>query len=208
MKTLKFVTILIIITGLSLLVGCGSTQEINNGSSESAEASVKNNITSLQVEPYALDTFVVRYSNIIYEHEGKKLKFPIFQGTLGDVLYTDFLSYCWKSKFMPINDVENGFIIKCREGEIKKTILEFIAFYKSNILKDVDLEKPLVEPISGRYGVWYDFKMHGVPCSIRITYIGSFNYDKGESIYSILPNEKSDPSFEYRFYVGIEPFED
>ncbi len=164
-------------------------------------AETVNKITEKEVEQYKNEKlFIIRYSNIIYEKNGKNIKIPIFQGNHGDVLYKDFYDYCIQKKYFPIKKeykyIESGFIIKAKKGELRKTFHKFLDFYKSNILKDIDINKPAKMDCDG-YEWWidYDFIVDDVPCYIRIRIDSSEednnNYRKYKSPYEIRTLEKS-----------------
>ena len=182
------VTVLII---LCLSFGCSST-------GIKTDEAPTDRITSLQIEPYGFMSFVIRYSNFIYDFKGKMLKFPIFQGTFGDINYDDFKQYCWNNELMSRLYGGNGFIIKCRKGEIRKTFLEFLAFYKSNILRNVDMSTADIAHYNGRWSALINFEMDGIPCEMAFSVAGA-KKDRPKSVYDIKPDENVvDASFQYR----------
>ena len=79
--------------------------------------------------------YVIKFSNLIYDVKGKKITIPIFQGSLGNVEHEDFLKYCIDKKILIPKAMESGFVIRTKKGELKKTLLDFIKFYKGNILR-------------------------------------------------------------------------
>ena len=87
------------------------------------------------------NVFIMRFSNIIYKSRGKIVKVPIFRGTMGDVLYDDFLEYCNTKGILKDGSyrswpergrgkyIENGFEVKFNKGEFTKALDEFRKFY-------------------------------------------------------------------------------
>ena len=157
---------------------------------------------------YSLDIFVINFANIIYNVNGKNIKIPIFKGTMGDVHYNDLLNY-YRNKTFFDSDVnsETGYIIKVKKGEAKKTLHEFLAFYKSNILKDIDIEHPVTIYLSPvEWILQYNFVVDGVPCYMHINF-ESRKEDYGKplpkSVYDIVPNENAgNPGIFFMFYRG------
>ena len=198
MEILKSIKISTMFIALCVALGCGSTQ------TKTEDTNVPSYITSLHVEPYgAVGVCVVRFSNIIYEYKEKQFKFPIFQGNLEDVFYTDFKNYCLNTGLVEQRYLGNQFAIKCRRGEIRKTFHEFLNFYKTNILKDVNINKPVIECNSKFCLIWYNFKMNGIPCSLSIEFIGISDNSNYKSVFDIIPDENVvDTSFTYRFHPG------
>jgi len=155
--------------------------------------------------------YVIKFSNLIYDVNGKKIIIPIFQGNLPSVEYTDFKKYCREKKILDPKTMESGFVIRTKKGEVKKTILEFIKFYQGNILKGN--KKPFEIYTDGdepQYLVWnivYKFSSAGIPCTMKI----SFEADKKDwgftnkikNIDEMHPNEKmDDPVFTYEITVN------
>jgi hypothetical protein len=167
-------------------------------------------INSKYIEQYRFSVFVMRFSNIIFEEKGEKIKIPIFQGKYGDVENKDIIEYCIKNKYID-KDIWLRYIIKCKKGEIKKTFHEFLAFYKSNILKNIDLNDPKAIELSSDYWfITYDFIIDGIPCYLEIR-IRARDEDLQsthvvcQSAYDIKPNEKmKEPSFTYLFIIGAK----
>jgi hypothetical protein len=156
--------------------------------------------------------FVIKFSNIIYgallKGELKKIRIPIFQGTLDDVYYTVFLKYCEEKNMLKSDWMESGFVILTKRGEVKKTLLEFIKFYEGNILKGY--EKPEMYRESGMWGLEYKFKIEKVPCRMVVTVwadkrdldLPYESYKSFKSIEDIHPNENMEkPHFRYKFRI-------
>ncbi len=198
--------IVIILLAVSLFV-------INNCNTVSANEKIApEKITSKHVELYKYDrSFILRFSNIIYNEEGHNITIPIFQGKYGDVLYKDFRDYCVKNKLLEPKVKETGFMIKAKKGEVRKTFHQFLAFYKLNIFKDVDIEKPTAMVLSSTdWIIKYDFQVNGIPCYLKIE-LSPRKEDlkkrqsdlKIKSVYDIIPDENDmEPGFLYDFYIG------
>jgi len=183
------------------------------GNLRSEESSrIINKITSQEVEVYKeyYNTFIIRFSHLIYEVENKKIKIPIFQGIYGDILYKDFRSYCLEKKFLEPKVKESGFVIKAKKGELRKTFHDFLKFYKSNILKDTNIEDISSASLDDTdWTINYDFTVDSVPCYLKVEIEASEEdlkeYMKYKSVYQIKPNEKmSKPNISYGFYIGMK----
>ncbi|MCL2154232.1 MAG: hypothetical protein FWH53_01070 [Leptospirales bacterium] len=177
---------------------------------DSVKSETAKNITSKEVEQFDNDRlFIIRYSNIIYEKNGKTIKIPIYQGTYGDVLYKDFRDYCLKMNYLEPKVRETGFIIKAKKGELRKTLHGFLDFYKGNILKSL-IDKPTSMSCDGyEWFIFYDFVMAGLPCYMMIRFdtseIDNENYRKYKTPYDIITNEDMEnPNFSYSFSIGFK----
>jgi hypothetical protein len=169
-------------------------------------------ISDKHIELYKYDmSFILRFSNMIYNEENKDIVIPIFQGKYEDVLYKDFIDYCIRNKLLQPKVMETGFMIKTKKGDIRKTFHQFLAFYKSNILKNVDIEKPTVMILSSTdWIIKYDFIVNGVPCYLKIELPPRDEDLKKKrkdlilkSVYDIIPEEEDmEPGFLYDFYIG------
>jgi hypothetical protein len=155
--------------------------------------------------------YVIKFSNLIYNVNEKKIIIPIFQGNLPSVEYTDFKKYCREKKILDPKTMESGFVIRTKKGEVKKTIIEFVKFYQGNLLKGI--KQPFEIYTDGdepQYLVWnvvYKFSLEGIPCTMKI----SFEADKKDwgfrskikTIDEMHPNEKmGDPVFTYEIIVN------
>ena len=193
MRYLKTITMTIAFAIIFFVIGCGSIDM------KEKETGAKTNITSLQIEPYGQQRLILRFSNIIYDYDGENVRFPIFQGTFGDVQYKDYYNYCVNNGILKNGFDASGFVIKCRKGEIRKTLYEFIAFYKSNILKNVNIDKPLIEYAEGMCGIWYEFNMNGKLWSLCIKFVPA-DQKTYKSVFDLKPDENvADTSFMFRF---------
>jgi hypothetical protein len=154
------------------------------------------------------NSFIIKFSNIIYEVKGKSIKIPIFQGTEGDVLYKDFREFCLINKYLEPRVRESGFVVKCKKGEVKKTFVEFINFYRSNILKDVNFDdKSNFDVNESGWTIFYKFKIDGVSCVLNIEIDAAKRIDrkKLKTVYDIMVNEDmAYPSFAYSFDINSE----
>jgi len=100
--------------------------------------------------------------------------------------------YCIKVGKLRSNETRISPIqVYCKKGELKKTFHEFLKFYKSNLLKDVDIEHP--SDFGQENNTWvirYDFKVDGVPGSMQIQIRGSEEFSPHyKSVYEIQPDE-------------------
>jgi len=128
------------------------------------ENNTVNSIKDGSVVLFSEYEFIIKFSNLIYEKDGKEMRIPIFQGTMGDVSYKDFLKYCVDKKYLEPNVAETNFIIKAQKGKLTKTFHEFLYFYKGSILKNVDISKPnKIKVDGGALDMYYDVVSNGVP---------------------------------------------
>lgn len=194
-KEIKFLIICITFFSVALFNNCFAENNVQI-----------NKISNQQVEEFKFKrTFIVKFTNIIYHRKGKDIKIPIFQGTYGDLSYKNFLAYCRDKKFIEPDASESAYVIKCKKGKIKETLHEFLAFYKSNILKDVDINNPTDMGISSTgWVIKYDFIIEGIPCTLQIDFearkIDEKRTPEAKSVYDIIPEENiKDPFFFYTF---------
>jgi len=151
-------------------------------------------------------SFIMKMKNIIYEKDGKELKIPIFQGNMGDVSYDDFRQYSLDKKYLEPNVAESCFIIKTDKGKLTKTFREFLIFYKGNILKNIDINKPSKINIfdEGSITIYYDFEVSGVSFVLQLDIITSDEIKNLNSIKSVfdinLDETIEEPIFRYRFW--------
>jgi hypothetical protein len=186
-----------------VLFNCNSKNAIR-------EISSINNIKEGAIERFnKTHSFIVKFSNIIYIIDGKTIKMPIFHGDMGDVNYLDFLDYCVKKQYLEPDTMETSLIIKTKKGQVTKTFREFLDFYKGNILKDIDINKPAnIKADGGSLGIYYDFVVNGVPCVLQV-YIGVVEKEIDprtiKSIYNLNLDENSEtPIFSYRFWPNYK----
>jgi len=150
-------------------------------------------------------SLIVKFTNFIYEEDGKKIKIPIFQGNSGDVSYDDFLEYCYTKKYLKPKSAETSLVIKADKGRLTKTFHEFLMFYKGNILKDTDINMPAKILVDGGVlELYYDFKVNEVPFVLQIsisTGQEDVNTSLIKSIFDVNLNENmKTPIFHYRFW--------
>ena len=202
-KQKLFSTIIILLVSIVMNCTSSGTNKIIKGSE----------ITNKHIEQYRYKrVFILRFSNLIYEEDNKEIKIPIFQGDMGNGLYEDFMDYCLKNKLLEPGVMESGFIIKCNKGEVRKTFYEFLKFYKSNILKDVNIEKPSEMWLStDDWIIKYDFIINNIPCFIEIELDPSDEdlyknpVSEYKSVYEIIPEEDSEqPGIFYSIYIGYK----
>jgi hypothetical protein len=174
---------------------------------------VMNKINSKGIQRYNNQKiFLVSYSAIIYDERGKKLSMPVFRGTEGDAFYEDIITYCINMKYINKKEWLPVFV-KCRNGEVKKTFHDFLAFYKSNILKSVNINDPKCFTISGPcWLITYDFSIGNLPCYMEIK-LPPLEKDlftpqkdlKYKTVYDIIPNEEDrEPGLIYTIVVGAK----
>ncbi|HRU18706.1 MAG TPA: hypothetical protein P5070_12760 [Bacteroidia bacterium] len=150
-------------------------------------------------------SLIVKFTNFIYEEDGKKIKIPIFQGNSGDVSYDDFLEYCYTKKYLKPKSAETSLVIKADKGRLTKTFHEFLMFYKGNILKDTDINMPAKILVDGGVlELYYDFKVNEVPFVLQIsisTGQEDVNTSLIKSIFDVNLNENmKTPIFHFRFW--------
>jgi len=155
------------------------------------------------------DSFIIKFSNIIYEHKGKKIRIPIFRGSMGDVAYDDFRKFCSVNNLLEEGFRESGFIIKTDKGKLSKTFNEFLLFYKKSILSNTDLNKPSrIEVDGGGLYLFYEFNIEGVPCVIYIVATTKEEYKSADQIKSITGIELDEtakiPHFRYSFWINYK----
>jgi len=197
------------------LIGCTT----NNHISENKMVYKINEIPNNAIERINdAHLYVIKFSNLIYTTDRtakKKIKIPIFQGTLDDVEYDDFLSYCEEKKILKSGYAESGFVILTKRGELKKTLLEFIKFYEGNILKgyekSVDMVKEGDEPQDSTWYIEYKFKVENIPCKMLILVSEDERYFRTpyksfKSVEDIHINENMEtPSFIYQLDIDYVP---
>lgn len=182
--------------------------EVSDFKHQRVEADVDEGIKEKGILDYKKTyRIIIKFSNIIYEEKGKQLKIPIFQGDLGDISYDEIVDYCRKKKYLEPDAVVTSFVIKGKKRQMTKTFHEFLKFYKSNILKDTDLDRPGYNNDACCPEIYYDFIIDGVPLVLWIRIcrdncnsneLKEFKYN---SIFDIKLNEDFDAFF-YDFYIN------
>ena len=181
----------------------------------------KQNINSDAIQKYDGNSnsgsFIIKFTNLIYEINGKKAKIPIFRGNMGDVTHEEFQEYCYNNNLMKRGYGEGGFVVISKKGKLTDTFHEFLNFYKGNILKDVDINKPTSfeawNDLEGKPGpslltIYYDFKVNGIPFVLFIggTYSAE-RIDDSDSVKSIfdvkLKEMTNPPKFTYTFFENM-----
>ena len=168
----------------------------------------KHNINSGTFEVFSDYVFIMKSANIIYEDDQKQIKIPVFLLNKNDIKYRDFLKYCYEKKYLEPKSAETYFVIKSKKREMTKTFQEFMLFYKSNILKDTDLNKPAFIIQDGcAPELYYDFIVDGVPFVLMIKIsVDNCDVESDEpfsfkSVFDIkLVETIGEPFFSYRFW--------
>lgn len=170
------------------------------------QANIQNEIKEGSVLRYGeTDSFIIKFTNLIYEKNGKEIKIPIFRGNMGDVSYRAFHDYCYKNGLLQEGWGESGFVVKSEKGKLTTTFRDFLNFYKNNILKKVDINKPAKIKIFGEgddLEIYYDFEANGIPFVLQIminTEVKVNNPDLIKSMLQVNLNENKSQIFTYRF---------
>jgi len=204
MRVIKLLSMIIVLIAV-IVINCTSNP-INT------KIIKENEITDKMISPYRFESiFSVNFSNIIYKGQNKEIKIPIFKGINGDAYEDDIINYCIKKKYIKGKEWLT-YIIKCNKGEVRKTFHEFLKFYKSNILKNVNIEKPSVMGLSATdWTVTYNFMVDGIPCCLKIR-LDPRDEDVNKSpnpdtvyksVYEIIPEENMEQSgFTYTFLTN------
>lgn len=155
------------------------------------------------------DSFIIKFTNIIYEHNEKKIKIPIFKGSTGDVLYEDFKKFCNSNNLLEEGFRENGFIIQTDNGKLSKAFTEFLLFYKKSILKNTDINKPSrIEVDGGGLYLFYEFNIDSIPCVLYIVATTKEEFKSSEQIKQITGIELDEtakiPHFRYSFWINYK----
>lgn len=135
----------------------------------------------------------IQYSNLIFTtNSGINIIQPVYRGDKGNIKYEDLRQYCIKMGKLQSSETRISPIqVYCKKGEMKKTFHEFLTFYKSNLLKDVDIEHPA--EFGKENKTWiinYYFKVNGVSGKMQIQVDGSEKQSPlYKSVYDIQPDE-------------------
>jgi len=172
------------------------------------------NISEKEVQKVDGFFLINNYSDVVYDVNGTMIKIPIFKGKYGEVAYKQLLDYSHENDILVKDANESGYIVKTKNGELKKTLHEFLKFYKSSILSKVDIDKPTKLDLFGdeeKYCDWelyYDFESDGIPFVLKIVVKASkedfenrANRNKISSVFQLNPDEMmSEPFFYYKFF--------
>jgi len=153
-------------------------------------------------------TYVIRYSNVILTMDEKKIKVPIFGGIYEDITIEEL------KKMQTIKpDNENYPLaylsIPTEKGKVRNTFLSLLSFYKKNLFKNVDVNKPTVigkEEIL--WIIWYDFIFENMPSSMMVVMGADDKLTKNnENKYSELTIEsigidENSSSFILQIFIG------
>ena len=131
--------------------------------------------------------FTMKFSNIIYEtSEGKIVKVPIFRGTMGDVLYDDFLKYCTTKKIME-GCIESAFDVKFKKGEYNKVLDEFKKFYGRRLSINFKEMPTEMSPYSEEEQLnTYAFTLDGVDGELSFYYLYPEYIDKAAKLEYVI----------------------
>jgi len=109
---------------------------------------------------------IIKYSNVLLKQNEKEINIPIFQGKSGTITFDDLQK-------MDKEYVLGNIVVKAKTNKVKKTLLEFLNFYKGSLLKDNDINKPTIIGGEGdSYIIWYDFVCEGINSSMMIHLAG------------------------------------
>lgn len=167
----------------------------------------QNEIMGGAIQKYeSTDSFIIKFSNLIFEKNGKEIKIPVFQGNMGDVTYREFHEYCYKNGLLKEGWGESGFVIRSEKGKLTKTFREFLYFYKKSILKNTEIDKPSNIKIYGdgdNLEIFYDFNVDDIPFVLQLNINTKEKFNNLASIKTILQlnlNENLNSIFTYRFW--------
>lgn len=127
------------------------------------------NITDDNFKELYANCYVIKFSNVFINMNNKRIKIPIFQGSHGDIDLEE-LEEIQKNKIFILSSL----IFFSKKGELKKTLLDFLYFYKKSMLKNNDINKPTIIGAEGdSYIIWYDFVYEGMNSSMMIHLMGN-----------------------------------
>lgn len=200
------VKILFLVIGLFLFFSCNDRTLSSASNNQKKIANVE--LTDKEIQKFDDFLFIIKYSNITYNVKNQKIELPIFKGTSGNISYDQFQKYCYDHNLLKKDTRESGFVILSKKGELKKTFHEFLSFYKNNIWKNIDIEKPKKMDLFGdeeRFTDWqiyYDFDVNGIPFVMKIIFkVSKVDWEKRnnlsiyKSVYQISPNENIEKSY-------------
>lgn len=184
---------------------------LNCNTTAISETDRQNIINNNAIQVYDSSSFIIKFTNLIYENDGKIAKIPVFQGNMGDTTYKKFLEYCYNNNLLKKGYGEGGFIVTSEKGKLTSKFHEFLNFYKGNILKDVDINKPTSFEVWGNpqyeseihITISYDFKVNGIPFVLFVSVYSAEQIANSavKSIFDIKLQERTNPpTFLYAFY--------
>ncbi len=192
MKKLRFgVLVLVVLTGVSLF---SDTKGDNK--------TLKDKFKVVTLEG-GYKGFILKAKNIVFKTKNKKISIPVFKGGEGTLEIDNLDKYCKKNRI----DSASSFIIRSKRGYLKKSLMDFLKFYKKSILKDIDIAVPvnmLIE--SNDWCITYNFELEGIPCCLRlIVHADEKDYDNewGEyrNVFQInLEETMKRPYFKYKIF--------
>lgn len=113
-------------------------------------------------------SYVLKFKNVWLDYpmlNGKLIKIPIFRGEKGNVR----ISQLHKKQIDKGYSIIGALKFYAKKGELKKTILDCVNFYKGSLFKNIDARVPTIIAGEGTsLIIWYDFKYMGYPSSVMI----------------------------------------
>lgn len=163
------------------------------------------------IKPYKIGgNLIIKYSNLIYSVNGRKIVIPIFKGDKGNIEEEKVREFLIKkNEIEPFNSIDhfwvNHFVAPSKKGEMKKTFHEFLNFYKKSLFKDIDIEHPSdFGQENDEWFITYDFNYGGIPCYMEIRIMGSEELSiRYKSVYEIQPDE-NDKYFDYTIFLNAK----
>lgn len=195
---------------LALSFSCNKEQaEVKNyNQNKSISQDINLKLADNIKEDYILNPYnksgylIIKYSNLVYLVNNKRIIIPIFRGDKESIYAEKVRLYqINKGEINPFQSIDNfeisHFVVLSKRGEMKKTFHEFLSFYKSNILKNIDIEHPSdFGQENSEWFITYDFDYYGFPCYMEIQIIGSEKETmRYQSVYEIQPDEEVDHFF-------------
>lgn len=106
--------------------------------------------------------YIIRYTNIIIDISGKKVKIPIYNGMYGDIE----LEQLNKKQTDKKGNILGNMIIPIKKGHATETFKNILAFYQ----KKMNIHEPtlLDRAESGITYIWFDFSFEGLPSCMMI----------------------------------------
>lgn len=214
---MKIMSKILVLFSVLLVLSCSGKKvdggESNQNDSITQEINLKldDNVKGeYVVNPYNKSGYlIIKYSNLIYSVNNKRVIIPIFKGNKGSIEADKIRDYQINkgetATYLKVNEFKiSDFIAPSKKGEMKKTFNEFLNFYQRNLLKDVDIEHPTdFGQDNSEWFITYDFEYSGIPCFMEIRIVGSEELTmRYKSVYEIQPDEHIDHFFYSIFLNG------
>ena len=179
MKKIKCIFSIILCCGISICGGCSAKKDWAIAEEKARLKWLKeyrmeakkifpdmldyNQITPKHFEQYENGyMFMVRFSHFIYGSGDEFVKFPIFRGTMGDVLSADFVEYCYAKGLMRRGIAISCFYVELEKGEYNKVLEEFKEFYGARLSINFKEKPTEVSYVSmSEKEIFYDFTLDG-----------------------------------------------